>query len=171
MRIFFSLTAADHQEFRRAYFSSLAGFWTRHHFKIFVAFGMVVIAAGLNWLFNVHREPYYGWACVVAGLYLVGRAVWLRFAAGRRWFSRNRHAFENVEVEIGESEVTARTGTETSATRWEGYRSYAETEGLLVLSMFSGSFLVLPKRAFSPADLDSFRALLAAKLPVVRGSS
>ena len=163
MHIHFSVTAEDYQEFRRAYFARLASFWQRHHLLIFVSFGIIVILAALNWIWVLHRDRYYGFVCLACGLSLVWLGLWRRFWSWRRWFTRNAHDYENIEAEPGEEHMITRTKSEETKSTWDRYKGFAETENLILLCISRESYLILPKRAFEPADLGAFRELLQKK--------
>jgi YcxB-like protein len=163
-RIRFSLSASDYHEFERTYRVRFASFWERNLFKIFVSFGLIVIAAGLNWMYYLHRDKYYGSVCILGGSYLIWHASWIRFWRGRRWFARNRHLYENLEAEISEAGLTLRTDTEEVKQSWKHYLGYTETEHLFVLSVPLDSSVILPKRAFEPGELAAFGDLLRRKV-------
>jgi YcxB-like protein len=164
MQIHCSLMEDDYQEFQRAYLEHFAGFWQRNLFKIFVPFGVIVIVAGLNWIFYLHRNTAYGVLCILCGLYLVWRAAWLRFWKWQRWFRKNAHLYANLQYEISEDDLLTRTATEETKAQWGNYPKYTESKNLILLMDGRGSYLVFPKRAFNPTDLNSFLELLKRKV-------
>jgi YcxB-like protein len=167
MKIRFSLTAEDYSEYQQTYLTRIAAFWLRYHYRTFVTFGIIVFVAGLNWIFFEHRETYPGWVSIAGGLYLVFAGVWGRLK-WRRWFSKNAHLYQNLEVEITDENLTVRSKTEETCAKWEHYSAYVESQNLLILLDPHGNCLILPKRAFAPADLESFMQLLHGKLNIPR---
>jgi YcxB-like protein len=163
MKIHFSLTAEDYGEYQQTYLTRIARFWQRYHFRVFVTFGIIVFVAGLNWIFFEHRENYPGWASITGGLYLVFAGVWGRLK-WRRWFRQNAHLYQNLEVEITDEDLTVRRATEKTCAKWGHYSRFVESQSLLILLDSHGNCLILPKRAFTPADLKSFLELLHTKL-------
>ena len=164
MQIQCSLTAEDYREFQQVYLERFAGFWQRNLFKIFVLFGVIVIVAGLNWIFYLHRNTAYGVLCILCGLYLVWRPAWLRFWKWQRWFRKNAHQYANLQYEISEEYLLSRTPTAETKAYWEHYPKYAETPNLVLLAERSGSYLIFPKRDFSAADLEAFQEILKRKV-------
>ncbi len=167
IKIHFSLTAEDYREYQQMYLARIARFWQRYHYSIFVTFGIVVFVAGLNWIFFEHRENYPGWGSIAGGLYLVFAGVWGRLK-WKRWFRKNEHLYQDLEGEITDEDLVVRSKTEETRAKWEHYSTFVETQNLLVLMDPHGNWLVLPKRAFAPADLQSFLKLLHGKLAVPR---
>ena len=164
MAVHFSLTPEDYREYERVYLATFAGFRERHHFKIFISFGALAAIAGLNWIFSLHRNKYYGLLCVVAGIFLVGLGSWSRFWRARRWFSKNRQLYQNIEVRFSGEGLQWRSATAESNTRWAHWRGSAESENLIVVEAPEGSHVILPKRAFAASELDSLRELLRKNL-------
>jgi YcxB-like protein len=167
MQVHFSLTEDDYREFQQAYFARLAGFWDRNHVKIFVTFGALVIVAGLNWIYYLHRGRFYGFTCVVLGLALIWLGAWGRFWKWRRWFSKNRRWFQDIEGEISAEGLMLRTKTEETRTKWEHYSGFVETENLILLQTPLSPYVIVPKRALAPSELVSFQELLRNKLTEV----
>jgi YcxB-like protein len=165
MKIHFSLTTDDYREYQQMYLTRIARFWQRYHYRIFVTFGIITFVAGLNWIFFEHREDYPGWVSIAGGLYLVFAGVWGRIK-WRRWFSRNAHLYQDLEVEITQEDVRVRSKTEETCAKWEHYSTFVESQDLLVLLDPHGNCLILPKRAFAPADLESFLQLLHRKVDI-----
>ena len=163
MEINFTLTADDYQEFRRAYYQRLAGFWHRHQFAIFVSFGVIVILGGLNWTYVQHRGVLYGSFCDACGVFLILAGFWSRKWRWRRWFAQNRDAYENIFARFDEDGTTVRNKVQETRTKWEYYKGHEETENLILLAMPGSSYLILPKRAFGESDLGLFREMLKKK--------
>jgi YcxB-like protein len=162
MKIYFSLTTEDYGEYQQTYLTRIAGFWQRYHFRVFVTFGIIVFVAGLNWIFFEHREDYPGWVSIAGGLYLVFSGAWAKLK-WRRWFSRNAHLYQNLEVEITDGNLMVRSKTEETIAKWEHYSRLVESQNLFVLLDPHGNCLILPKRSFAPADLESFLQILHRK--------
>jgi YcxB-like protein len=163
MHIRFSLTADDYREYQQTYLARIAGFWDRNHFRIFVTFGIIVFVAGINWIFFEHRENYPGLVSLAGGLYLIFAGAWGRLK-WRRWFRKNRHLYQDLEGEITEENFTVRSNNEETLAKWEHYSGFVESENLIVLRDPQGNGVVVPKRAFAPAELESFLELLSRKL-------
>lgn len=163
MKIRYSLTPEDYREYQELYLTRIAGFWQKYHYRIFVTFGVIVFAAGLNWTFFEHRETYPGWVAILGGLYLLFTGVWGRLK-WRRWFRKHVHLFQDLEGEITEEGLSVRSGPQETSAKWEHYLSFVESQTLLILLDPQGNWLVLPKRAFTPADLQYFLKLLNGKL-------
>lgn len=163
MKIHYSLTAEDYREYQELYLARIAGFWQKYHYRIFVAFGVIVFVAGINWIFVERRESYPGWVSILGGLYLVFAGVWGRLK-WRRWFRKNTYLYQDLEGEITDEDLTVRSRTEETRAKWEHYSTFVESRNLLILLDPQGNWLVLPKRAFEPADLEPFLKMLHSKL-------
>ncbi|HET7214849.1 MAG TPA: YcxB family protein [Terriglobia bacterium] len=160
MEINFTLTADDYQEFMRAYYQHLAGFWQRHQLAVFVSFGVICILGGLNWTYVEHRGALYGSFCDACGLFLVLFGFWSCRWKWRRWFAQNSDAYQNIFARFDEDGTTVRRRAQETKTQWEYYKGYEETENLILIAMPGGTYLIVPKRAFGGSDLGSFRQLL-----------
>jgi|YelNatPaOPRAMG01_1025707.scaffolds.fasta_scaffold73034_3 hypothetical protein len=165
-KVRYSLTPADYRDYQKAYLGTIADFWGRNHFRISVGFGSIVFIGGLNWVFNVNREKYPGLVAIAAGLYLIFVGIWGRMSF-RRWFRKNEHLFQNLEGEFSEEGVTVRTAKEETRTKWEHYTGFVETPTLLLLRTPEGSCVLIPKRAFAPAELDSVLQLIRNKVALI----
>ncbi|HEX5410607.1 MAG TPA: YcxB family protein [Terriglobia bacterium] len=163
MKTQYSLTPQDYREYQELYLTRIAGFWEKYHFRIFVTFGAICFAAGLNWIVFEHRETYPGWVALVGGLYLLFSGVWGRWK-WRHWFRKNAELYQNLDGEITDDNLTVRSGTVETCARWEHYSRFVESQNLLLLLDPQGSWLVLPKRAFAPEDFHSFVKFLRDKL-------
>ena len=164
MQILCSLTADDYREFQHVYFDRLAGFWQRNLFRIFVSSGVIVIIAGLNWIFYLHRSRAYGTLCILCGLYLVWWGAWVRFWKWQRWFRKNSQLYSNLHYDFSEDGILSRTTTEETKAKWEHYPKYSETPNLVLLVDERDFCLIFPKRAFTPAGLDAFQDFLKRKV-------
>ncbi len=163
MKIHYSLTAEDYREYQQAYLTRIAGFWQRNHFSIFLTFGTIVFVTGLNWIFFEHRQGYPGFVSIVGGLYLIFLGVWGRLN-WRGWFRKNAHLYHDLDGEITEDTLTVRSKTEETRTKWDHYSRFVESSHLVIRLDPQENWLVLPKRAFAPADLESFLQLLRGRL-------
>lgn len=159
MKICYSLTPEDYREYQELYLTRMARFWEKYHYRIFVTFGIIVLLAGLNWIFVEHRESYPGWVAILGGLYLLFAGVWGRLK-WRRWFGKHAHLYQDLEGEITEEGLSVRSRTEETRAKWEHYSTFVESQNLLVLLDPQENWLVLPKRAFAPEDLRSCLKLL-----------
>ncbi len=162
-KIQYSLTAEDYREYQKAYLASMAEFWGRNHFRISVGFGSIVFIAGLNWVFNVHREKYPGLVAIAGGLYLIFVGIWGRVSFRRR-FRKNEPLYQGLEGEFSNEGLTIRASREETRAKWEHYTGFLETPNLLLLQTPDGSCVVIPKRAFAPAELDSVLQLVRSKV-------
>lgn len=173
MHIRFTVTADDYDEFRRIYHAKLGGFLFRHAGKIEL-FGLVVFLAGLNWIFfvhhdvnwifYVHHDRYYGFIVAILGLYIIGRGEWLRPWSWKRSFARNARSLENIEMQIDETGTLVHSRMQETASKWEHYSGFAETERLILLGdRQKSSYIIVPKHAIDPAELASLRDLLRRK--------
>lgn len=163
IKISLSLSPEDYYEYQKMYLTRIAGFWQRNHFRIFVTFGIIVLLAGLNWTYIEHRESYPGLVALAGGLYLVFAGIWGRLK-WRRWFLKNMHLYQDLEGEITEESLTVRSKTEETRARWDHYSRFIESRNLLVLVDPQENSLIIPKRTFAPAELDSFLKLLNSRV-------
>lgn len=165
-KIQYSLTPEDYREYQQAYLRAIAGFWSRNHFRIFVGFGIIVFIAGLNWILNVNREKYPGLVGIAGGLYLIFAGIWGRMSF-RRWFRKNAHMFQGLEGEFTEEGLTVRASKEETHAKWEHYTGFVETRNLLLLRTPEGSCVIVPKRSFAAADLESVLGLIRNKVALI----
>jgi hypothetical protein len=101
---------------------------------------------------------------VVAGLWLAWPLV-IRPLSLRRHF-RNLPNFALKQALVPEEEgLHTRSDTGRTENKWSAYTKFQETPNLFILWMGAGMFEAIPKRAFSPPELDGFRKLLVRHLP------
>lgn len=167
VRLQFTISEDEYGDYARACFTRLSGFWTRHFFKIFVTAGAIITLAGVNWIFVIHRNPYYGGLTTLCGLYLIWRGWWVPNRQWRSGYRRARPMFTDVEAEITETGLRTKSATAELLAEWEHFTGFAETQKLIMLGTPERTYLLLPKRAFQPAELDRAQEWIRAKLPVV----
>lgn len=91
------------------------------------------------------------------------------FALFPWWVRRDYRAHPNIQREhalrVDEEGLYLESEIGRIETRWPAYTRWRETKSLFLLYLGSRSFEIIPKRAFSPQQLQEFRWLLSAKLP------
>jgi hypothetical protein len=115
---------------------------------------------GSSWAREFRTEPM-----VAAGL--IGFGLFLLWAVSGCPGSKalNRLDLER-RITISDPEVEVTRGTKTSHYGWHRFVSYLESPNLFVLRTRStAQFWTIPKRALSPAEQESLRALLDRNLP------
>jgi len=73
-------------------------------------------------------------------------------------FAKDCHVHADDEGLRSESELSS------GETKWAAFTKFRETSNLFMLYFGGRMFKVVPKRAFSPSELEQFRALLRRKL-------
>lgn len=100
--------------------------------------------------------------------YVYGLLVQLwRYNFGiRRGFKKLKSLHGHWEMEFTEVGLRIRGPLASSDTSWELFKSFVETPNLYVLSYAQG-YILVPKKAFLPAQLALFRELISKKLVAV----
>ncbi len=101
---------------------------------------------------------------VIAGVALAWPLI-VRPISLRRHFRTIPNFALKQRLFAGEEGLRTTSDAGRSENNWSAYTDFLETKNLFVLYMGQGMFEVVPKRAFSPHELDQFRELLARHLP------
>jgi len=100
--------------------------------------------------------------------YMYGLSVQLwRYHFGiRRGFKKLESFHGHWEMQFSEVGLRIRGPRASSDTSWEFFKTFVETPNVYVLSCAPG-YIIVPKKAFLPAQLASFRELISKKLVAV----
>ena len=127
-------------------------------FRISQIFGAFLIAAGLGGV--VFGQGQYAPVPIVIGLFLLFR---LRLSA-KLAFRRDVAAQGKVEVTASQAGIQFLSARGTADLKWDAFLRYTETKNLFMLYPQSRLFNIIPKRAFTPQDLQEFRQALQQNL-------
>ena len=146
MRSSYQLTEKDLLEAQTSHAGTL--------FRLGQFTGAVLIAVGIGGisLGQYAQSP----VPIVIGLFLIFR---LRLSA-KFAFRRDFAGQGKVEVITSESGIQFLSEKGTSTCNWVSLLRYAETKHLFLLYPQSNIFNVIPKRAFTPEDVQAFRHVL-----------
>jgi|SRR5579863_1400702 len=90
--------------------------------------------------------------------------VWVPFNS-RRCYAKDRRLQDEFTAEISEEGVYMESPTFNANLRWGLFLRFLESDRVFLLYQTSRMFNLLPKSAFTPAEIDEFRQLLRRKLP------
>ena|SRR5437868_9405333 len=128
---------------------------------ILLALAMVIAGAILNrdagalrdqWVFLLFSALWFSYLFILPAIYF--RRIYIkdpRFA--REWIT-----------EIADDGIRVDTGVTQIRTNWSAYYDFRETKNLILLYFAPTAFMVVPKRALPPAELEAFRRLLAGNI-------
>lgn len=162
MRVRYQCNSADYNEA----LSTRESTTLRHRMLRAILAGVLIIlvsAVGANLGF---RQGAIGVAIVLFFL-----LFWLiyTFAAFPLWVRRDYRRHPNVQREqslrVDEEGLFLESEIGHTETRWAAYTRWRETKSLFLLYLGPRPFEIIPKRAFSPQQLQEFQRLLSAKLP------
>ena len=106
---------------------------------------------------------------VIAGVALAWPLI-VRPISLRRQFRTIPNFVLRQRLFAGEEGLRTTNDAGRSENNWSAYTEVQETKNLFVLYMGQGMFEVIPKRAFSPSEVDQFRELLARHFRVSSSS-
>jgi ABC-type transport system involved in multi-copper enzyme maturation permease subunit len=82
----------------------------------------------------------------------------------RRWFRKHPDLVKPQVLRVEEGGVIDQNDLGQGETKWSGFRRFRETPNLFVLYLKPRQFQVIPKRAFSGAQLEEFRLILTQNI-------
>jgi hypothetical protein len=163
LKISYKLTQEEFLEGQRAYCSRLGSKFVRfsHRFAIPMAFvlvveGIAVFALQLN---------------SIIGMISVGWGLWLLFSRAILWPIRMKKEYAqypdmDMSMEFGGEGLATQTNFGKSEQLWGRLTRFAETDRLFLLFAPPRFLYTVPKRAFTPGELEEFRRLLQQKISV-----
>jgi hypothetical protein len=83
----------------------------------------------------------------------------------KRDFKKHPNFSRDCSVQVNETGLHSQSDVSTGETKWAAFVKFRETRNLFMLYLGGRMFKVIPKRAFSAAQLEEFRELLRQKLP------
>jgi hypothetical protein len=139
----------------------------RHRSSIRWIFGLCFSAA--VFLFGVFL---YIFVAHDFGFYLMGLSSFLVLMlfvvtslSFRKVYRRNLRMFGSRTITITDDGLSSDSPMGHAETTWNMYEKFRETKSLFLLYQSADLIGILPKRVFAtPADIQQFRALLAAKI-------
>jgi len=152
MRVSYKLSKRDVLEAKEKH----AGLWIR----ILPIFGIIVLAAGLVSLVHDPKQFPSFVGAIVIGLFLtffLRLQVWLAFRQDNR-------LQDEFDASISDSGIDVSSPKGVSKYNWSAFARYVETKNLFLVYQAPHVFNAFPKRAFTPADVNTFRSLLDQKL-------
>ncbi|HKF51450.1 MAG TPA: YcxB family protein [Candidatus Acidoferrales bacterium] len=150
----FAYTAEDYSESQVFYRKRLAS-WSQRYNPKFIAVGGVLMACLGVVMFFAHSDKFLAVVCAAFGVYL---ALW--YAPSYRW-RRAKVAFsDECAITIDEKEMQFSSPNAQSRYQWPAFYRWAETPNLFLVFLHSKHFYIVPKRIFSPADLETARKIL-----------
>jgi hypothetical protein len=152
MRVTYKLTERDLLEAQGKH----GGFWS----KGLRIVGLFSAAVGLVSLAMDPKQYPGAVGAVFFGLFL---AFGLRLLV-RLSFRRDKRLQDQFEVLVSDSGMEVSSSTVTSKYGWSAFTRYVESKNLFLVYQASQVFNVIPKRAFTPEDLNSFRSMLHQNL-------
>lgn len=84
----------------------------------------------------------------------------------RRQFRKNPNLQADFFIALTDAGITQRSSMGSSAdTRWNAFKSWRESETILILEFPSNLYLVLPKTGLTEAQRQELRSIVSSKLP------
>jgi len=124
--------------------------------------GLCLLAGGLLALVGPFSTsvPFLALAVLWLGVLFVYMPFKLK-----RDFRKHPNFSRDCSVQVSETGLNSQSDVSTGETKWAAFVRFRETRNLFMLYLGGRMFKVIPKRAFSGAQLEEFRALLRQKLP------
>jgi YcxB-like protein len=157
MEVTYQCTVRDYVEAQSAVIKGSAGY-------------RVLIVVAIFFLFLAAYELYYKTVFDAVPALLMSTA-WLGWAfAGVRWWAKRdfaKHPNLRKEYTLSADEGGLRLKTDISdgSGSWAVYTKSRETPSLFLLFCGARIFSMIPKRAFSPSQLEIFRDLVRRSVP------
>jgi hypothetical protein len=82
----------------------------------------------------------------------------------KRDFDKQLNFGRECLLHVDEDGLRSESDVSTAETKWAAFAKFHETPNLFMLYLGSRTFKVIPKRAFSPLQLEEFRELLRRRL-------
>ena len=142
--------------------------WIRHRSSTRWIVGICVGATGLivGIVFYIYAEHGMGVFLTALSIFLLLMQFVIPTFVFRRVYRRNSRMFGPRTVTVNEAGIISDHQLGRSEAAWSTYFKFHETAKSFLLYQSADLIGILPKRAFSgAADLQEFRALLAAKVP------
>jgi len=142
--------------------------WIRHRSStrwiVGICVGLIGLAVGA--FFYAYADPVPGIFLAVLSIFLLLMQFVIPTFVFRRVYRRNSRMFGPRTVTVNEAGIISDHQLGRSEAAWSTYFKFHETARSFLLYQSADLVGILPKRAFTgAADLQEFRALLAAKVP------
>jgi YcxB-like protein len=156
VEIRYQCSQADYLESQLAHVKRTVGYY------VLLVLGVLSVLIGSYVAYA--RDFFGGLILQIVGIF------WLSFIPIRRmWLKRDFRKHPNFAapqvVVLGEEGLRASCEIGEGTSKWAAYTKFRETPNLFMLYMGARLFRVIPKRAFSPPQLEEARALFCSKLP------
>jgi hypothetical protein len=123
-------------------------------------FGGIMLLLQLGYLIVVPNPNPLVWGLgSLVGFYF----VYCRFALRRyfvRRFRKDRRFLHDFTADISDEGIHTETFSEDSHAKWSAFVRFLESDKIFMLFHAEWIFIIIPKRAFEPADVDQFRELV-----------
>jgi hypothetical protein len=142
--------------------------WIRHRSSVrwIIGIGIGIIGLVVGILFFAYADPVPGIFLAVLSAFLLLMQFVIPTFVFRRVYRRNSRMVGPRTVTVNETGIISDHQLGRSESSWNTYFKFQETAKSFLLYQSADAVGVLPKRAFATnADLQEFRALLAAKVP------
>jgi hypothetical protein len=97
--------------------------------------------------------------CVLVGFYLLYCGFALR-RYFRRLYQKDHRFKHDFAAEISDQGIHVTTPFSEGLMKWNGFIRFLESKDIFMLFIAQWNFVIFPKRAFTPAQADEFRAVL-----------
>ena len=160
MKIVYRITEQDYLEAAKLFFANQKP--PRRVFRKVMPWvgGLLLFEAGVYLL----AFPSHNWAIVALFLLLGVYLLYCGYFAIRRFVRRayrsNPHFKDDSTADISDSGVHIVTATRDSLSKWGSFVRFLESDRIFVLFYSEFIFIIFPKRAFAPGEVEQLRELL-----------
>jgi hypothetical protein len=163
MDISFQVTLEEFAEAGRAFSAQRwLGRWAN---SLFYLVGTLTMIGTLYYAWEYGGEAYP--LGLILGVTLLAIPSAMRASVAANF--KKRSAFQKpVTMVIGDEALELTTVQSQAKVAWGAFQRVLETRNVCLLFLDAESYIMIPKRAFSPEQLAEFRDLLARKLPQKR---
>jgi hypothetical protein len=119
--------------------------------------GGFLVLSGIG-ILTVTKQPADVLFIVFGGLLLYASFALKRIF--RKRFRNDRRYDDDVITEISQSGLHIAMSSSESDVKWRAIIRFLESDKIFMLFFAEWIFIVLPKRAFAPGDVDAFREML-----------
>src|SRR6266480_1174012 len=155
MEVSYRCNVDDYAEAQRAYAKKTVAF------RIYLA--LAVICALVAVYLVIYVDIFLaGLLVLVAGFWMLPQLLYPWRI--RRDFTSHPNLSRVYKLKADTEGLDIRSETSQSNTMWSGYTGFRETTNLFLIFSGARMFIMIPKRAFAPAETEEFRNLLQNNL-------
>jgi hypothetical protein len=166
MKLTYRISEQDYMDAQSLYLANLRPRYRRFVRSLMPWVGAFVVIIEVAYIVLV---PERSLALLVIGFLIGFYLLYCGHFAVRRYFRRlyrnNPHYKHGFTADISEDGIHIVTATDDSQSKWGSFVRFLESDKIFMLFHSEWIFIVFPKRAFAPGEVEQFRELLRFNIP------